>query len=577
MKVQVAFQGGGARVADLLSVVEQLQSFERSSLLQVSRVAGTSAGALAAAVAACGGESAAKLRTYIRGNARGIVRTLAGNDSGEIELCTIRGARRVLSGAPIIDTIALRNVLTNCFQVAWHAGLAARGKGEQDAQWHKTSWTLGDIRNLSGIRLIVLAADVVSREPIVYSNDEMNVIEALVNSAAIPFVLRGYKALAANPTVDGGLCENMPSDTLRKDEREFGQVLAVSFLSDDNAKDRGKVPSSNFQFVGKLIQTAINSSVVRSLKPIPESNILRLKSSNSTLDFVRAFVDQTDDANAYVASQTQSKLSGMVRSPPPPPKAEELFAQAMADVWEWYLEQQKNVRRRNIKSVLIARAESCKPDPSGITKPDGISKEYHIAPLNDSVLMFHISIGPEWFQAVIDIDVSDPTYKAVKFRKIPCSSKTSSSTDGLGKIEFGYVLLFDKPLSPLTDEQLNQGRSYRVRARYKQQGGLSGLVSADALYSDSIIHRNRRAEEYESVEVIVKVPKVMRLRTYAQWSDLELAGDHIQNPQIADALEESEIRNYEDDPEWHCYGWRVKNFPTGRVLKIDLEHRPNPV
>jgi predicted acylesterase/phospholipase RssA len=51
-KVQFAFQGGGARLALLLPVVQAILACEEEGTIQVTRVAGTSAGAIAAALVA---------------------------------------------------------------------------------------------------------------------------------------------------------------------------------------------------------------------------------------------------------------------------------------------------------------------------------------------------------------------------------------------------------------------------------------------------------------------------------------------------------------------------------------------
>ncbi len=53
IKIQVAFQGGGAKFAALLAVVETLQELQKSGDIEVTRVSGASAGAIAAAILAC--------------------------------------------------------------------------------------------------------------------------------------------------------------------------------------------------------------------------------------------------------------------------------------------------------------------------------------------------------------------------------------------------------------------------------------------------------------------------------------------------------------------------------------------
>jgi predicted acylesterase/phospholipase RssA len=55
MNLQIAFQGGGARLALLIPVIEALQQLEKDKEINVTRIAGTSAGAIAAALLAGNG------------------------------------------------------------------------------------------------------------------------------------------------------------------------------------------------------------------------------------------------------------------------------------------------------------------------------------------------------------------------------------------------------------------------------------------------------------------------------------------------------------------------------------------
>ena len=576
LQVQVAFQGGGARVSDLLSVVETLQDFERKALLKVNRVAGTSAGALAAAVAACGPGAAASVKQYIQANAKGITKALAGNSTGEIKLRTLGKAWRAWTGEPLIETNTLRNVITNCFCEAWQTGLNAKNIDRSDERWSKNSWTLGDLWELSGIELIVISTDIVAKKPMLYSSREINLIDALINSVAIPFVFRGFRALSSAPFVDGGLCENMPSDALIGSEAKNGQVLAVSFSSDAiESQKSGMTPESSLEFIGSLIGAAVNSNVNRSVLKLPPQNVLKLKSSNTTFDFARAFVGNNNGIEPSVVSQTQSWLSAIVRRPPPPPPISELFEHSTSNIWKWYLASQKHVRRRNIRSVMIARADSCRANEHGVIDADSITKEYHVVPLNDRLSMFHVSIGTDPFTDV-RFDVTGPDGALLSFGSVPCADLSYDEFGKKADARYGYLLLFDEPWALLTPDQLSANKFYRVRARYRHQGGLSGLVQPDRSYCDSISHSNRRAEEYENVDVVVKVPSAMKLKALAVWGAMDAKTEEIEKPLIADTIGADELNDYLDDYDWHCYGWRVKRLAPGRAIKVDLQVRRSP-
>src|SRR4051812_22015903 len=50
LPIQLALQGGGAKITYLLAALEALQEIERDGALRVTRIAGTSAGAIAGAL-----------------------------------------------------------------------------------------------------------------------------------------------------------------------------------------------------------------------------------------------------------------------------------------------------------------------------------------------------------------------------------------------------------------------------------------------------------------------------------------------------------------------------------------------
>lgn len=66
VKMQFAFQGGGARIAALLAVAETIQEFKADHKIEVTQVAGTSAGAIVAAFVAAG-ISAQSIMAELRG------------------------------------------------------------------------------------------------------------------------------------------------------------------------------------------------------------------------------------------------------------------------------------------------------------------------------------------------------------------------------------------------------------------------------------------------------------------------------------------------------------------------------
>src|SRR5687768_14248850 len=52
--IQLAIQGGGAKITYLIAALEAVQQLQRQGVLRVTRIAGTSAGAIAGALFAAG-------------------------------------------------------------------------------------------------------------------------------------------------------------------------------------------------------------------------------------------------------------------------------------------------------------------------------------------------------------------------------------------------------------------------------------------------------------------------------------------------------------------------------------------
>ncbi len=52
--IQLVIQGGGAKITHLVAALEAVQSLQREGVLRVTRIAGTSAGAIAGALFAAG-------------------------------------------------------------------------------------------------------------------------------------------------------------------------------------------------------------------------------------------------------------------------------------------------------------------------------------------------------------------------------------------------------------------------------------------------------------------------------------------------------------------------------------------
>ena len=162
MDIQVAFQGGGARLALLLPIVDSLLTLERAGEIRINATAGTSAGAVAAALVA-GNANMDKLRTLLK--------TRCQTDSDSIRKILPPSswpkiAQLLLFKWPFANEEDLATFLEECLREAGlRPGLSVKQLGRP---------------------FFASIADLTDRTVKPYSEDTI-VKQALMNSTAVPF------------------------------------------------------------------------------------------------------------------------------------------------------------------------------------------------------------------------------------------------------------------------------------------------------------------------------------------------------------------------------------------------------
>jgi predicted acylesterase/phospholipase RssA len=141
---------------------------------------------------------------------------------------------------------------------------------------------LGDLE----IPLVIVAADLTNMQPCVYEGPHEPLISSLMDSAGIPFFLRTAPSRgrdAYRVVVDGGVCENLPSDQLTYSAEE-GEVVGITFSA-----SRGGAPLAGFLgFARALLETALNASVLRAQLALGPNNFV-VRTDAGSFDFRRAF------------------------------------------------------------------------------------------------------------------------------------------------------------------------------------------------------------------------------------------------------------------------------------------------
>jgi predicted acylesterase/phospholipase RssA len=346
---QLAIEGGGARLADLLTALTVIQEYEQKKKIQITRLAGTSAGALAACVYACGGDSCQRALDYLEERAPHASKRILPKINTWNWISKI--LPRLLLGRSLCNENLIKSEIDSLFQKV----LRTNSQNIIINDLMKTSPNLE--------RLNIITTDMRSyRARSIYGENE-NLTEALFNSCAIPVVFKGAKSLV-QPFVDGGLCENLPSDFLDVGQAEVVQpILAITF---ENKAPKYK-QINTIKFIRELFSVAINNSVYRARSALPPQSILSLSTNTDVFDFANAF-DATSRQGDFdsIKLRTEawlernirlenSKSSNKIFSFVPGNKAAE---EIMIGLRKWYLKTHSNVKRNVLRDVTIITAHS---------------------------------------------------------------------------------------------------------------------------------------------------------------------------------------------------------------------------
>jgi predicted acylesterase/phospholipase RssA len=255
MRLQVVFQGGGAKLCHLMAVVKVLKEYETQGLIQITRAAGSSAGAIAAVM-------------------------LASNKScdqyrADIQLAAQAHAS-VLSPTPILAKLRI-----------------VFGRSYFGKKFQLESFFVDLFRDAADLKveafrfpLELYYTDISSLESRVAPGGD-RIRQALAKSCRFPFAFVGYSSDVTE--IDGGLGSNLPVDKLHADQVEYGRVIAVSFSGGSSAPSHGLVA-----YAEKLVSAAVQSGVNRSVAILGAENVFSVPTDIGTFDFARALKEGLD-------------------------------------------------------------------------------------------------------------------------------------------------------------------------------------------------------------------------------------------------------------------------------------------
>jgi predicted acylesterase/phospholipase RssA len=280
-KIQLALQGGGAKIYGLLAAMHAVEALQTKGILQVTRVAGTSAGAIVGALFAAG-IPMVELTNALLG------------DSGKRLVKSFRFPNKLVLGSNIVfGTPFWKTDLLEKIIDSFLSPLKIR--------------KFSDIKRKTGIDVVVMAADL-GESGSVRCEGNHSVVQSLMNSAGLPFCFRTWSAKGAAPVhVDGGICENLPIGELKREEATEGKIVAFTFPF-----VRPGAPSDLKTFAMALLDTAINNSMNRAKSALNETSIFEIPTNLGTFEFERAIREGKGAEFELIQLKTDKFLQDLV-------------------------------------------------------------------------------------------------------------------------------------------------------------------------------------------------------------------------------------------------------------------------
>jgi predicted acylesterase/phospholipase RssA len=278
MDIQLSIQGGAARLPALMAAAAAFQDCETEGKLNIRRYAGTSAGAIVAALSVAGKQPLPDICAAISKEFQSKIPQWFAPQG------TLGSMYRIWRGDVIYEQAHLREILAKFIDPSLRFNALPRP-------------------------LYIVASDLESRTSKTFGPEETpeeTVLRAVLASSALPFIFVSHKSFGSemNPVlVDGGICDNLPVEPLVANDGEahFGKVFAISFKP--AAAER---PASPFDLARRVVDTSINHAVARSKALIGEAYICPTKTSSDGKDFHRVAERISPEAGEYRAIRAET-------------------------------------------------------------------------------------------------------------------------------------------------------------------------------------------------------------------------------------------------------------------------------
>lgn len=519
MKVQLAIQGGGAKLTTLLAAGSAIQDLQQGKSLELTRIVGTSAGAIVGALLAAGIDIDGFRNELTAGIGRSISSSLSAPDLGS-------WLRTAMTGRPVWKTDVLESVLKKVFE-----GRARR--------LGKTLTTLSDIKSATGVEMRVVVADLRSSRPVVYKPDgnDKEIVTALMDSAGIPIYFRTWKH---GYLVDGGLVQNFPWDELLEPAASaYGPIMGISFESGSRES-----PSGRFEYAGALLNTAMDSATERARTRLGSDRVLTLPSTFDTFDFKKALSDEAL-GNHFELIKLQTRWfrarlrsSGLMIEADP-------WSSASISVMEKLGKMYESEHRPTMLKYRNSTLQVACYTLQGSGEPDVVNYSFSFNTTNKDVYCHTVALSQGNKESgsfkKSEITLRDPNGKLIEVDYLPVAdSKTPDKRE--------ILLFFNSALPP-------HSGPYTLTVRDSVQGLMGDLLKDRR---DVLFTRARRTDNtIDCVRAVLHVPEEYRnVRMGVMGVASELQGRQVPGR----AMTPAELVSYQwPTPNWVTIGWMGEN------------------
>ena len=316
MKIQLALQGAGAKLFGLLAALEAI---EDNGDIEVTKIAGSSAGAVAGALFAAGVPVSTMREHIARASVAEIMTPPQRNPARALLPKNLSLFTNLALGVPLANEAKFKEVLAGLLEPTrfrsmrdyWENPDEVDGENSVERTSEisgKTSVENSDEDSVenheercarAGIPLTIIATNANEGGKVRYANEARPIVDAVADSCGLPFIFRTANREGSD-VIDGGLCDNLPVEDL-----DAGTpILAITFKRTPNW------PKNPAQFALAVLDSAISSNVERSIRQ-PEVIACELEATKCGLlewDKAQKIISEGRASADYEACYQTAKL-----------------------------------------------------------------------------------------------------------------------------------------------------------------------------------------------------------------------------------------------------------------------------